>query len=127
MTGSRQRIDGTVDGHVAAAVDDGLRVALSADERLLVVRFAGNETCASWALVNGGVVRAPGVVWRYVTNAELGPQTDAASLLRDALTTAGLPGAVGLLTSRALATYTDCRRAADGISARCIATVGLSH
>jgi adenosylcobinamide amidohydrolase len=40
---------------------------------------------------------------------------------------AGLPDAVGLLTSRRLETYIDVTKTLEGVSARCVATVGLSN
>ena len=113
-----------------------IEVTLSLDERVLVVGLGREHDCASWALVNGGLVRASAVVWRYVDDAELAPGADAAglepgtdaeTLLRDTLASAELPGAVGLMTSRALGSYVDRRRSDAGLTVRCIATVGLSN
>ena len=46
---------------------------------------------------------------------------------RRRLAEAGLGGAIGLLTSRDVSAYTDTECARDGVSARCIATVGMGN
>lgn len=103
------------------------RIELVDGERLLVVRFAAEQAFVSWALVNGGRTRGRAVVWRYVDDHELGLDADPEEVLRSALRAARAVDAVGLLTSRALATYSDCRRSLGGIDVRCIATVGLTN
>jgi adenosylcobinamide amidohydrolase len=97
------------------------------DERTLAVRFAAPHRVLSWAVVNGGAGVARAVAWVRVRNAELGPEVDPADLLRARLAAAGLPGAVGLLTSADLASYTDAARERDGMAARCVATVGMGN
>ena len=106
---------------------EAFRVELSADQRLLALRFGEEQAFVSWAIVNAGRTRGHAVAWHYVADGDLGRDTDPETLLRAVLDGAGLAGAVGLLTSRALATYSDCRRALGGIEARCIATVGLTN
>ncbi len=103
------------------------QVELSADERVLAVRFGAEQAFVSWAIVNGGRTRGRAVVWHYVDEYALGPKTDPEALLRGVLDGAGLGGAVGLLTSRSLATYSERRCGLAGLEARCIATVGLSN
>ncbi len=102
-------------------------VELTRDERLLAVRFAAEQTFVSWAIVNGGYARGRAVAWHYVDDDALGRDGDPEALLRNVLDAAGLAGAVGLLTSRSLATHSDRRRAHAGLEARCIATVGLTN
>lgn len=106
---------------------DDIDVALSADAEMLAVRFAAPHRVLSWAVVNGGSGTARAVAWCRVRNADLGPDVDPAALLRARLADAGLDGAVGLLTSADLVSYTDVEQRMDGLSARCIATVGLGN
>jgi adenosylcobinamide amidohydrolase len=101
--------------------------ALSDDNRLLVVRLGGAHRTLSWAVCNGGFARASAVVWRYVSNDELSPDVDPARLLSRSLTEAGLEGAVGLLTARDLTAFDCVTRQAESLSARSVATVGLSN
>lgn len=99
----------------------------AADERLLVVRLGAPHAVLSWAIVNGGRRTTTEVVWHEVRDAELRPPVDPEALLRRKLAAAGVPGAVGLLTSRALSARVVTRSAADGLVARCVATVGLGN
>ena len=100
---------------------------VSVTPNLLAVRFSAPHRTAGWAVVGGGIGEATAVGWVQVRNAELGPDVDPAALLRERLAAGGLEGAVGLLTSADLGAYTDVERSAEGISARCIATVGLGN
>ena len=95
--------------------------------RALVVPLREPHDVLSWALVNGGRRRAEHVVWREVRLAELGPQVDAAKLLRSTLAELGLPSAVGLLTARDIRTFEEEVVERQGVRARCIATVGLGN
>lgn len=94
---------------------------------ILAVRFDAPHRTAGWAIVGGGIGEASAVGWVEVRNAELGPEVDPAALLRHRLAANGLGGAVGLLTSASVAAYTDATREAEGMSARCVATVGLGN
>jgi adenosylcobinamide amidohydrolase len=62
-----------------------------------------------------------------VAEAELRPPVNAQRFLRSRLRAAGISDAVGLLTSRDLASYVDATRTFGDWSARCIATVGLGN
>jgi adenosylcobinamide amidohydrolase len=84
-----------------------MRLALL--DRFLVARLPGPHDVLSWA------------------NRELGPDTDPRALLRERLAVAGIPDAVGLLTSASLAGYTDVERECEGVAVRCVATVGLGN
>lgn len=95
--------------------------------RWLVVRFPEPHTVLSWAVVGGGRRLADTVAWHQVFNREMCLDTDPRELLRDRLREAGIPDAVGLLTSASLAGYVDVEREHEGVSARCIATVGLGN
>ena len=97
------------------------------DGRWLVVRLPGPHAVLSWAIVNGGRRTASAVAWREVCDGELRPPVDAARFLSARLAEAGLPDAVGLLTSAALARHVVSERRAGGVAARCVATVGLGN
>lgn len=95
--------------------------------RWLVVDLGGPHQVLSWAVVGGGRRTATEVVWREVRDDELRPPVDAEQLLREGLAGIGLPGAVGLLTSRSLDAYVEAERSGGGLRARCVATVGLGN
>jgi adenosylcobinamide amidohydrolase len=82
---------------------------------------------ASWAIWNGGRRRAAAVAWVGVTNAELPPEVDPRALCESRLRAAGVPAAVGLLTSGQLARHRQASAAVDGVGAQALATVGLSN
>jgi adenosylcobinamide amidohydrolase len=93
----------------------------------LVVRFGVPHAVASWAVVGGGCRSASAVAWLRIRNADLSPEVDARELLAERMQGAGLGGAVGLMTSASLDGYPDVAREAEGVSARCIATVGMGN
>jgi adenosylcobinamide amidohydrolase len=95
--------------------------------RWLVAAFPRPVRACSWAIVRGGLVDAEHVAWLEVRERELRPPVDAAEHLRERLLERGLPHAIGLLTSRDVSTYRDVTHQGSGISARCIATVGLGN
>ena len=100
---------------------------LSPDGRLLFVQLGGPHAVLSSAIVNGGRRSAREVVWVEVRDDDLRPPVDPVCFTRDRLLGAKLPGAVGLLTSRALTRFVVSERTSDGVSARCVATVGLGN
>jgi adenosylcobinamide amidohydrolase len=100
---------------------------VSSLDRFLVARLPGAHDVLSWAVVGGGRRQAETVAWHQVFNRELSRDTNPRALLRERLRGAGIPDAVGLLTSASLEAYTDVARARDGVSARCVATVGLGN
>lgn len=95
--------------------------------RWLYARF--DEPCMtlSWAIVGGGLQRSLGVAWHEITNDELHSSIDAAELLRVRMSEVGLFDSVGLLTSRQLDAYVRTEQAHAGLSAQCVATVGMSN
>ena len=95
--------------------------------RWLVVDLGGPHEVLSWAVVGGGRRRARAVAWREVREEELRPPVDPERLLRDGLAELRVPDAVGLLTSRLLDAHVEVERAAAGLRARCVATVGLGN
>jgi len=96
-------------------------------DRWLVASFADPARACSWAIVGGGIVDVRHVAWLQVCDADLRPPVDPRCLLRARLRTAGLRDAVGLLTSRDVAMYTDSTAEDAGVTARCLATVGLGN
>ena len=95
--------------------------------RWLVVTFREPVRACSWAIVGGGITQTSHVAWLEVRDADLKPPVDARAMLRDRLRSEGIEGAVGLLTSRSVATYAYVADEEQGSSAACIATVGLGN
>lgn len=104
-----------------------VRVIETAELRALRVDLGGPHDVVSWAIVNGGRTRAETVVWREVRLTELGPAVDAAALTRRTLAVLGTPGAIGLLTARDVRRYEVESATCDGVTATCVATVGLGN
>jgi adenosylcobinamide amidohydrolase len=97
------------------------------ERRMLVARFARAQRFLSWAIVGGGAARGREVAWCQVKDGELTPEIDAAALLSERLAAAGVPEAVGLLTSSDVGRYVQHAASSDGLEARCVATVGLGN
>jgi adenosylcobinamide amidohydrolase len=95
--------------------------------RSLVARFAGERELLSWAIWRGGRRSAAAVAWVEVSNAELPVGLDPRRLLGQRLGAEGLAEAVGFLTSRRLDRFEQAEVNHHGVSARALATVGLSN
>jgi adenosylcobinamide amidohydrolase len=110
-----------------AMVDLALEVVR--ERRMLVARFARRQRFSSWALLvgGGGAARGREVAWCQVTNDELTPEVDARALLAERLAGAGVPDAVGLLTSSDVGRYVHDAATSRGLQARCVVTVGLGN
>jgi adenosylcobinamide amidohydrolase len=93
----------------------------------LVARFAGEREVLSWAIWRGGRRQAQAVAWVEVKNTDLPLGVDPRQLLGQRLEAAGLAEAVGFLTSRRLDRFEEAEVSHDGVSARALATVGLSN
>jgi adenosylcobinamide amidohydrolase len=102
-------------------------LALDCAAGWLVARFSALHTTASWAIAGGGLTTANAVAWLQVADGDLPAGLDPAQLLRDRLAAADLAGAVGLLTSCRVDTYSDVTVRDGDAAARCIATVGLGN
>ena len=89
-----------------------LRMVLPAEMRVL-----------SWAPHGAGYTDARAILWREVRNADLTPDFDAEGWLSAQMP----PGAVGMLTSRDVGTWHEGFAEVEGITAHCVATVGLSN
>lgn len=79
----------------------------------------------SWAPFRPGYTTARAVVWREVKNADLPRDFDVESWFAREMQ--AWPDAVGMLTSRDIGTYHLAGATVDGITATCLATVGLSN
>jgi adenosylcobinamide amidohydrolase len=113
-------------GHDAPVAGHG-RAALELAPGWLIVRFATEHATASWAIVGGGLGSARVVAWHHVCDVDLPPGVDPGALLRDRLAAVGIPGAVGLLTSRRLDRHVDVTVRHGALAARCVATVGMGN
>lgn len=80
----------------------------------------------SWAPVGAGYTMAEQVVWREVRNADLPIGFDVESWFADEMV-ATHPGAIGMLTSRDIGTFAQGMACIEGVSAHCVATVGLTN
>ena len=96
-------------------------------ERWLVVTFGAPVRACSWAMIGGGLVDTRHVAWLEVRDGDLRPPVDAHALLADGLRAQELTGAVGLMTSRSVSSYSDVSIMSGGTRARCLATVGLGN
>ena len=79
----------------------------------------------SWAPHRPGYTTARAVAWREVKNADLPRDFDVESWFAREMQ--AWPDAVGMLTSRDIGTYHLAEATVDGITATCLATVGLSN
>ncbi len=81
----------------------------------------------SWAPHRPGYQDAGRVVWREVRDADLTPDFDALHWFAGEMAAFGAADSVGFLTSRDVARYDLVQATVDGITAHCVATVGLSN
>lgn len=100
---------------------------LELDDHWLVVRLGTTHRVLSWAVHRPGLVEADAVAWLQVRNADLGPDTDPATLLADRLTKRELSNAVGMMTSCAVRNYERHAATVDDVRADCVVTLGLSN
>ncbi len=81
----------------------------------------------SWSLTRPGFVLADQILWREVRNADLPQDFDVLEWLTGELRTREDEDAVTLLTSRDLDAYETAEVTINDVTARCVATVGLSN
>jgi adenosylcobinamide amidohydrolase len=81
----------------------------------------------SWAIHRGGPVTAQRVAWHTVSEAELPLDADPAAILRARLAARGWEDAVGLLTSRPVATFHVAAATVAEVRAVSVFTVGLDN
>lgn len=102
-----------------------MRVSLAAP--WLVADLGRPMRVLSWSLNRPGFVTARRIVWREVRNADLPRDLDAGAWFAMELARAGFSDAVGLLTSRSVARHVAATVTVEGVTADCLATVGLSN
>jgi adenosylcobinamide amidohydrolase len=93
----------------------------------LTARFATPQRTLGWSLLHPGFATVTDIVWVEVRNSDLGPSTDPQAFLRERLAEAGLPMALGFMTSRDIRCHHLSQRHVEGVEAACLATVGLSN
>jgi adenosylcobinamide amidohydrolase len=104
-----------------------MTVSVTLDRPWLTIDLGARHRAVSWALNRSGFVETDQILWREVRNADLPRDLDVKCWLEDALRAKGATHAVALLTSRDVRAYKDETVTVEGVSARCIATVGLSN
>lgn len=102
-------------------------IELKRQEKMVIAELGGRHRVLSWAVCGGGMTTASQVVWAYFRNTDLPIGADPIALLRDRLQHAGLPEAVGMMTSRNLDHVHSAAVDVDGVQAAAVATVGLSN
>lgn len=81
----------------------------------------------SFAPHRPGFATASRIVWREVRNADLHPGLDVQEWFRAELAAAGLLDTVAMLTSRDIGRFRMAEAEVEGITAACLATVGLGN
>lgn len=101
---------------------------LSACHRWLEVDLCVPHSTLGWTLIGGGRSQARHVFWHQVSDADLLPEVDARLFFEERRKqwTADTEG-VGFLTGCSLAEFVERRLEGGGLSARCIATIGLRN
>lgn len=93
----------------------------------LEMSLGGPHQVLSWSITRPGLVIADMILWREVRNADLPPDLDVTGWLRAEVAARGQAQAVTLLTSRDLDAFETASASVDGVTALCVATVGLSN
>ena len=97
------------------------------DPPWLTLDLAREMPVLSWSVNRPGLVRARRILWREVRNADLPQDLDVTEWLDAQLAAREARDAVCFLTSCDIAQFTVAMAQADGITARAVATVGLSN
>lgn len=100
-----------------------MRATVTLDRPWLRMDLGQPLRVLSWAPHGAGYTTASAILWREVRNADLTPGFDAESWLSAQMP----PNAVGMLTSRDIGTWHEGFAEVEGVTAHCIATVGLSN
>ena len=93
----------------------------------LIADTGSEMRLVSWAPHRPGFVDGRRVVWREVRNADLTRDFDATAWLTDELANEGMADAVGLITSRNLASHHAATATAGHVASEALATVGLGN
>lgn len=100
-----------------------MRATVTLDRPWLRMTLPQPMRVLSWAPYGAGYTHAGAIFWREVKNADLTPDFDAERWLAGQMP----PDAVGMLTSRDVGTWSEAVAEVEGITAQCVATVGLSN
>ena len=100
-----------------------MRAHVTLDRPWLRMELPQRMRVLSWAPHGAGYTPASAILWREVKNADLTPDFDAEAWLASQMP----PDAVGMLTSRDVGTFHEAFARVEGITAHCVATVGLSN
>lgn len=101
--------------------------ALTLDPPWLCLDLGAEMPVLSWAVNRPGLARTRHILWREVRNADLPVGLDVEAWLAHQLAARGAQDAVCFLTSCKIAAHIQASATADGITARAVATVGLSN
>jgi adenosylcobinamide amidohydrolase len=93
----------------------------------LCLDLAREMPVLSWAVNRPGLIRANRILWREVRNADLPEDLDVERWLERELAARDALDAVCFLTSCDIGTYVDRSATAGAVTARALATVGLSN
>lgn len=93
----------------------------------LIAQFGGQRRTLGWTLNRPGFATAARIVWREVRDADLPLDLDVEAWLERELESAGLADSPCFFTSAPLARHVTARASVGGVTARAIATVGLSN
>ena len=97
------------------------------DPPWLTLDLGAEMPVLSWAVNRPGLVRARRILWREVRNADLPEHLDVNDWLDAQLAARAAQDAICFLTSCNIAHFTEGHAEADEITARALATVGLSN
>jgi len=100
-----------------------MRATVTLDRPWLRMDLPREMRVLSWAPHGAGYTPANAILWREVRNADLTPDFDAEAWLSQQMPVRS----VGMLTSRDVGTWADAFAEVEGITAHCVATVGLSN
>ena len=100
-----------------------MRARVTLDRPWLRMDLPQQMRVLSWAPHGAGYTPASAILWREVKNADLTPGFDAEAWLSAQMP----PDAVGMLTSRDVGTFHEAFASVEGVTAHCVATVGLSN
>jgi adenosylcobinamide amidohydrolase len=97
------------------------------DRPWLTFDFGAPQRVLSWAINQPGFVTSTQIIWREVRNADLPEDLNVDDWLQKELASMRATDAVAFLTSRDVGAFHDVTSEIDGVTARCVATVGLSN
>lgn len=81
----------------------------------------------SWAINRPGFVNAQQIIWREVRNADLPRDMDVLKWFDQELQQHDRHQSVAFLTSRDVSCFVESEATVEGVTAKCVATVGLSN